>query len=54
MDPIDRTREFVEGGQYAVALALAENGEQKAGVLGRPNLNLNYGNDVGCGPESTN
>jgi 3'-phosphoadenosine 5'-phosphosulfate (PAPS) 3'-phosphatase len=49
MDPIDRTKEFVKGGQYAVALALVENGEQKVGVLGCPNLNLNYGNDVDCG-----
>jgi 3'(2'), 5'-bisphosphate nucleotidase len=54
MDPIDRTKEFVKGGQYAVALALVENEEQKVGVLGCPNLNLNYCNEVDCGPESTN
>src|SRR2546421_8135207 len=49
VDPIDRTKEFVKGGQYAIALALVENGEQKVGVLGCPNLNLNYGKDVDCG-----
>lgn len=54
MDPIDRTKEFVKGGQYAVALALVENEEQKVGVLGCPNLNLNYCNEVDCGPELTN
>jgi 3'(2'), 5'-bisphosphate nucleotidase len=40
MDPIDGTQEFVRGGQYAIALALVEDGDQKVGVLGCPNLRL--------------
>ena len=38
MDPIDGTKGFLRGDQYAVALALIENGEVKIGVLGCPNL----------------
>jgi 3'(2'), 5'-bisphosphate nucleotidase len=49
LDPIDGTKEFVKGGQYAIALALVENGEQKVGVLGCPNLNLDFGNDIDYG-----
>ncbi|KAK3902184.1 hypothetical protein C8A05DRAFT_34123 [Staphylotrichum tortipilum] len=38
LDPIDGTKGFLRGGQYAVALALLEDGEVKVGVLGCPNL----------------
>eukprot|EP01102_Stenamoeba_stenopodia_P008807 TRINITY_DN2573_c0_g1_i1.p1 TRINITY_DN2573_c0_g1~~TRINITY_DN2573_c0_g1_i1.p1 ORF type:complete len:500 (-),score=139.05 TRINITY_DN2573_c0_g1_i1:115-1614(-) len=38
VDPIDGTAGFLRGGQYAVCLALIENGEVVLGVLGCPNL----------------
>ena len=38
LDPIDGTKGFLRGGQYAVCLALMEDGEVKVGVLGCPNL----------------
>jgi 3'(2'), 5'-bisphosphate nucleotidase len=38
LDPIDGTKGFLRGEQYAVALALIENGEVVFGVLGCPNL----------------
>ena len=38
LDPIDGTKGFLRGDQYAVALALVENGEPVLGVLGCPNL----------------
>ncbi|KAK3303577.1 uncharacterized protein B0T15DRAFT_279783 [Chaetomium strumarium] len=38
IDPIDGTKGFLRGGQYAVALALLEDGDVKVGVLGCPNL----------------
>ncbi len=38
LDPIDGTKGFLRGGQYAVALALLENHEVMAGVLGSPGL----------------
>lgn len=41
LDPIDGTKGFLRGDQYAVALALVEHGEPVAGVLGCPNLLLN-------------
>ncbi|ESW20219.1 hypothetical protein PHAVU_006G190400 [Phaseolus vulgaris] len=37
LDPVDGTLGFVRGDQYAVALALIEDGEVKLGVLGCPN-----------------
>jgi 3'(2'), 5'-bisphosphate nucleotidase len=43
MDPIDGTDSFLLGQQYAVALALVEDGEEKVGVLGYPNLRLETG-----------
>lgn len=39
LDPIDGTKGFLRGEQYAIALALIENGEVVLGVLGCPNLN---------------
>lgn len=38
MDPIDGTKGFLRGEQYAVALALVVNGRVTLGVLGCPNL----------------
>lgn len=38
LDPIDGTKGFLRGGQYAVCLALIVDGEVKLGVLGCPNL----------------
>ncbi len=38
LDPLDGTKGFLRGGQYAVALALLEQGEVQLGVLGCPNL----------------
>lgn len=37
LDPVDGTLGFVRGDQYAVALALLENGKVVVGVLGCPN-----------------
>ncbi|GAB4137629.1 MAG: 3'(2'),5'-bisphosphate nucleotidase [Planctomycetota bacterium] len=37
LDPVDGTRGFLRGGQYAVALALVEDGQPTVGVLGCPN-----------------
>ncbi|RDL37171.1 putative 3'(2'),5'-bisphosphate nucleotidase [Venustampulla echinocandica] len=38
LDPIDGTKGFLRGGQYAVCLALMVDGEVKVGALGCPNL----------------
>ena len=38
LDPIDGTKGFLRGDQYAIALALIERGEVVLGVLGCPNL----------------
>jgi HAL2 family 3'(2'),5'-bisphosphate nucleotidase len=38
LDPIDGTKGFLRGDQYAVALALVEDGQVRIGVLGCPNL----------------
>jgi len=40
LDPIDGTKGFLRGEQYAIALGLIENGEVVAGALGCPNLPL--------------
>ncbi|KAK3180510.1 hypothetical protein K4F52_008101 [Lecanicillium sp. MT-2017a] len=39
MDPIDGTATFLQGKQYAVALALVVDGKEAVGVMGCPNLN---------------
>ncbi len=41
LDPIDGTKGFLRGQQYAVALALIIDGEVALGVLGCPNLPVN-------------
>ncbi|MGH0029506.1 MAG: 3'(2'),5'-bisphosphate nucleotidase [Myxococcota bacterium] len=46
LDPIDGTKGFLRGEQYAVALGLIEEGEVVLGVLGCPNLPL--GDDRGA------
>lgn len=38
LDPIDGTKGYLRGGQYAVALALIEDGVVQLGVLGCPSL----------------
>lgn len=45
LDPIDGTQGYMRGGQYAVALALVEDGQVRLGVLACPNLNTQ------CEPE---
>ncbi len=42
LDPIDGTKGFLRREQYAVALALVRNGKVELGVLGCPELTLNY------------
>ncbi|XP_042490057.1 PAP-specific phosphatase HAL2-like [Macadamia integrifolia] len=41
LDPVDGTLGFVRGDQYAIALALIEDGEVALGVLGCPNYPMN-------------
>lgn len=58
LDPIDGTKGFLRGGQYAVCLALMVDGQVKVGVLGCPNLpvddkeplDANSGQDASDGP----
>lgn len=38
LDPIDGTKGFLRGGQYAVCLGLIEDGQVVVGVMGCPNL----------------
>ncbi|MBW8012466.1 MAG: 3'(2'),5'-bisphosphate nucleotidase [Chloroflexi bacterium] len=47
LDPIDGTKGFLRGGQFAVALALVEDGEVQIGVLGCPNLKNSYAQEIG-------
>ncbi len=51
LDPIDGTKGFLRGDQYAVALALIDHGEVVVGVLGCPNLEVEPGapeSGTGC------
>jgi len=41
LDPIDGTKGFLRGDQYAVALALIENGSVRLGLMACPNLYVN-------------
>ncbi|KAL3424471.1 3',5'-bisphosphate nucleotidase [Phlyctema vagabunda] len=43
LDPVDGTATFLKGHQYAVSLALVEDGQELIGVLGCPNLTLSAG-----------
>ena len=40
LDPVDGTKGFLRGEQFAIALALIAEGEIKLGILGCPNLTL--------------
>ncbi len=51
LDPIDGTKGFLRGEQYAIALALIIDGHVRIGVLGCPNLRDGYIPDIG-GPGS--
>lgn len=51
LDPIDGTKGFLRGDQYAIALALIEAGQVQIGVLGCPNLVDGYKPDL-TGPGS--
>ena len=42
LDPIDGTKGFLRGGQYAVSLALIEGGDVVLGILGCPNLSADF------------
>lgn len=46
LDPIDGTKGFLRGDQYAIALALVEDFEVKLGILGCPNLNRENGGTI--------
>ncbi|MEZ6190145.1 MAG: 3'(2'),5'-bisphosphate nucleotidase [Phycisphaerales bacterium] len=47
LDPIDGTKGFLRAEQYAIALALIEDGRVVLGVLGCPNLPASDGGDQG-------
>ncbi len=47
LDPIDGTKGYLRRGQYAIALAMLEDGVVKLGVLGCPSLESSSG-DEGC------
>ncbi|HEV2474199.1 MAG TPA: 3'(2'),5'-bisphosphate nucleotidase [Chthonomonadales bacterium] len=50
LDPIDGTKGFLRNDQYAVALALIEDGRVELGALACPSLPLVYGEDADeCG-----
>jgi 3'(2'), 5'-bisphosphate nucleotidase len=42
LDPVDGTKGFLRGGQYAISLAYIARGEVVLGVLGCPNLSLDF------------
>ena len=43
LDPIDGTKGFLRGQQYAISLAYVERGQVVVGVLGSPNLSADFG-----------
>jgi 3'(2'), 5'-bisphosphate nucleotidase len=47
LDPIDGTKGFLRGAQYATALAYVENGVVQLGALGCPNMRPDLVEDVG-------
>jgi 3'(2'), 5'-bisphosphate nucleotidase len=51
LDPIDGTKGFLRGDQYAVALALVQDGQVQLGALGCPDLSDGFRPDIG-GPGS--
>ena len=46
LDPIDGTKGFIRGGQYAICLALIVDGEVKVGAMACPNLKLSDSDDI--------
>jgi 3'(2'), 5'-bisphosphate nucleotidase len=42
LDPIDGTKGFLRGGQYAISLAFIEDGQVTVGVMGCPNLSPDF------------
>ena len=49
LDPIDGTKGFLRGGQYAIALALIQNGKVELAALGCPELELQGHKGLGKG-----
>jgi len=49
LDPIDGTKGFLRGGQYAIALALIQNGKVKLAAIGCPELELQNHKALGKG-----
>lgn len=49
LDPVDGTKGFLRGDQYAVALGLIEDGQVQLGVLGCPNLDPSANPQTGAG-----
>jgi 3'(2'), 5'-bisphosphate nucleotidase len=47
LDPIDGTKGFLRGDQYAIALALIENGSVKLGLMACPNLYVDKDRPLG-------
>ncbi|MCL4217642.1 MAG: 3'(2'),5'-bisphosphate nucleotidase [Candidatus Hydrogenedentes bacterium] len=47
LDPIDGTKGFLRGDQYAIALALIVDGQVQIGVLGCPNMTRGYLPELG-------
>src|SRR4030042_1221921 len=47
LDPIDGTKGFLRGDQYAIALALIENGFTKLGILACPRLHVDKERPLG-------
>jgi 3'-phosphoadenosine 5'-phosphosulfate (PAPS) 3'-phosphatase len=47
LDPIDGTKGFLRGGQYAVCLALMVDGMVAVGAMGCPNLPIDPANPDG-------
>ena len=47
LDPIDGTKGFLRGDQYAIALALIENGIVRLGILACPNLYADIDDPLG-------
>ena len=46
LDPIDGTKGFLRGGQYAISLGLIEDGEVVLGALGCPNLSSDHSHSL--------
>lgn len=53
MDPVDGTASFLRGQQYAVSLALVEDGREVLGVVCYPNLGLDGGGGGGIVAETS-